>query len=157
MVQRDHLFRTQTVRGGGTTQMDRQWHASDSPTIAARRAISSRQCLGGNDIKSSNGMIDTGPSLSQPTLSLSKLYVAHRVSCDFVVGASLSEPHTISQTVIVSVCPSYVHIPYYIYARSNLTQMWNISLVQSSRVLPVSHFSSLARNAISVIIKGYHG
>ena len=58
-----------------------------------------------------------------------------------IIGASLSEPHMISQTVIVSVCPSVRlsicpsvqrTFTFRIYACSNLTQVCNISLVQSS-------------------------
>ena len=69
-----------------------------------------------------------------------------------MIGASLSEPHMISQTVIVSVCVCVcvcvcVHrtFTFRIYARSNLTQMCNISLVQSdstSRVQVHSQYST---------------
>ena len=73
-----------------------------------------------------------------------------------VIGASLSEPHMISQTVIVSVCLSVclcvcvcVHRTFtfriILYACSNLTQMCNISLVQSdstSRVQVHSQYST---------------
>ena len=49
------------------------------------------------------------------------------------VTSSWGEPHMISQTVIVSVCPSVQRtFTFRIYACSNLTQVCNISLVQSA-------------------------
>ena len=79
-------------------------------------------------------------------LEQSRLYCNCTLPPLIVIGASLSEPHMISQTVIVSVCLS-VHrtFTFRIYARSNLTQMCNISLMQSdstSRVQVHSQYST---------------
>ena len=62
-----------------------------------------------------------------------RLAPQHALHVTSIIGASLSEPHMISRTVIVSVCPSVQRtFTFRIYACSNLTQVCNISLVQSA-------------------------